>query len=402
MVSPIKVRHVTLSSTAAGGGVALAVRELAEAQTKLGIQPEIHSLADRENDLGAISVPIYQHAVSARFPFAQSQELLKTLSNSPSSLMHTHGLWSDTSRAVRKTGEENRTPWIVSPHGMLDPWALANSAWKKRIARVLFEDAHLKNAACIHALSQSEKNSIRAFGLRRPICLIPNGVALATLTEPNDPGEKKMLLFLGRIHPKKGLANALKAWGKIPNETRNSWQFVIAGWDQAGHSDELKQLCRDQNLLYSDIPAENIFSQMDHSSVLFVGPAFGGTKEKLLRHADAFILPSFSEGLPIAILEAWSYQLPVLMTDHCNLPEGFQANAAVKIDFSNNEISQPDSIASAFQELFEMSNDEQKLMGKRGRNLVEERFTWARVAEQMKATYEWVLGNGTKPDCMTD
>ncbi len=402
MNSPVTVRHVTLSSTAAGGGVALAVRELAEAQVRFGIQAEIHSLADGGSDLGAISAPVYQHPVSARFPFSRSQELLEKLSNSSSSLMHTHGLWSDTSRAVRKAGAKNRTPWIVSPHGMLDPWALANSAWKKRIARFLFEDAHLENAACIHALCQSEKDSIRSFGLRRPICLIPNGVSLPNSVEPGDSKEKKMLLFLGRIHPKKGLVNALEAWAKIPKETRNAWQFIIAGWDQGGHSDELKQLCRDRDLSYSDTPAENIFPLTDSSSIVFVGAAFGGTKEKLLRHADAFILPSFSEGLPIAILEAWSYQLPVLMTDFCNLPEGFQARAAVRIDFSNKQENQPDAVAAAFREFFSLSEAERQAIGQRGRTLVEERFTWSQVAAQMTATYHWILGGGEKPDCISD
>ncbi|NJR42598.1 MAG: hypothetical protein HC767_07940 [Akkermansiaceae bacterium] len=107
MVSPITVRHVTLSSTAAGGGIALAVRELAAAQALLGMQPEIHSLADRENDLGAISVPVYQHPVSSHFPFPDHRISWKKISSSSCSLMHTHGLWSDTSRAVRK--REKRT-----------------------------------------------------------------------------------------------------------------------------------------------------------------------------------------------------------------------------------------------------------------------------------------------------
>ncbi|NJM38461.1 MAG: glycosyltransferase, partial [Akkermansiaceae bacterium] len=264
-----------------------------------------------------------------------SAELLEFLQNSPLDLLHTHGLWADTSRAVTQVGRRRKIPWLVSPHGMLDPWALANSGWKKRIARLLFEDAHLKNAACLHALCQSEMESIRAFGLRGPICTIPNGVSLPDFEKKSDDSGKKSLLFLGRLHPKKGLVNALEAWAKLPKTTRNAWQFLVAGWDQGGHGDELKQLSRERGI--SD-------------SVEFLGSVFGQAKADLLSRADAFILPSFSEGLPIAILEAWAYRLPVVMTDFCNLPEGFQAGAAMRIDFSEKQISQPDAVAATFRE----------------------------------------------------
>src|SRR5438094_7691198 len=107
-------------------------------------------------------------------------------------------------------------PYMISPHGMLDPWAMRNSWWKKRLARVLYEDQHVRKASCLRALCQSEAESMRAFGLRNPICIIPNGIDLPTvvngsdlsiegqLSEQRKPGGKT-LLYLGRIHPKKGL-----------------------------------------------------------------------------------------------------------------------------------------------------------------------------------------------------
>jgi poly(glycerol-phosphate) alpha-glucosyltransferase len=228
---------------------------------------------------------------------------------------------------------------------------------------------------------------------------------------------RKILLFLGRLHPKKGLVNALRAWkqalhstSNIKNSKFNEWQFVIAGWDQGGHEAELKRLCDELGLAWADVPAANLVGEtptlLESSSVqsvksvvknsssvsvIFTGPAFGDAKDALLRQADAFILPSFSEGLPMSVLEAWSYRLPVLMTDHCNLPEGFAAEAAIRIG------TDVESITEGMRSLFQSQTSDLRSLGANGRALVERQFTWPQVAAQMKEVYEWVLGGGEKP-----
>jgi poly(glycerol-phosphate) alpha-glucosyltransferase len=226
-------------------------------------------------------------------------------------------------------------------------------------------------------------------------------------------------LFLGRIHPKKGLVGALRAWAEIKNlksEIHNSkqWQFVIAGWDQGGHEAELKALCGELGLRIAACGlAENLklnsyklkteraldiqgglrpengsnqrltFSDVD---VVFFGSAFGEEKEVLLRSAEAFILPSFSEGLPMSVLEAWAYGLPVVMTPECNFPEGFASGAALEIRSGEG------SFQNGMRTLIEMTDQERAAMGLRGRRLVEEKFTWSKVAAQMRRLYEEVLG----------
>jgi poly(glycerol-phosphate) alpha-glucosyltransferase len=280
---------------------------------------------------------------------------------------------------------------------MLDPWALSRSRWKKRIAAAWYEASHLRDAACIHALCKSEAESIRAYGLKNPVCVIPNAVGLPPEeSEGRRSGEKKILLFLGRLHPKKGLPNALRAWKQAFHSKSDEWQFVIAGWDQGGHEAELKRLCTELGLAYVETPASEFLSEnwklkTENSQIVFVGPAFGQAKETLLRSASAFILPSFSEGLPMSVLEAWSYRLPVLMTDHCNIPEGFAADAALRIS------TDPESIAEGMRLLFRSPASDLCTLGDNGRRLVSERFTWPQVAAQMKEVYEWVLGGGPKP-----
>jgi len=306
-------------------------------------------------------------------------------------LLHVEGLWMYPSMAAVRWAAGNGAYLLVSPRGMLDSWAMRNSAWKKRLAGLLYENAHLNAAACLHALCASEYKSIRAYGLRNPVAIVPNGVDLPS--EPSDcgqpewknllPGHSQVLLFIGRIHPKKGLNHLLHAWARVKQESSSAaepWHLVIAGWEEGGHQKELEQLSLTLRL---------------GESIHFVGPQFYQQKDASLIRAAAFILPSFSEGLPMAVLEAWSYRLPVLMTPQCNLPEGFVAKAAIAVS------PEAASIAVGLRKLFGMTELERRAMGDRGRRLVEERFSWPTVAASMRSVYSWVLGRGPMPACVT-
>jgi glycosyltransferase involved in cell wall biosynthesis len=129
-------------------------------------------------------------------------------------------------------------------------------------------------------------------------------------------------------------------------------------------------------------------------SVVFLGPQFNEAKTACYRNCDAFILPSFSEGLPMVILEAWAYGKPVLMTPQCNLPEGFAADAAIRIE------PNAESLAQGLHTLFQSSISDLQSTGARGRALVAGRFAWPKIATEMKSVYEWVLGGGAKPECV--
>ena len=166
---------------------------------------------------------------------------------------------------------------------------------------------------------------------------------------------------------------------------------MIAGWDQGGHAAELIELCKELGVSVQNRKSRDEGRESE-ANVVFYGPAFGDDKKSLLSTADAFILPSFSEGLPMSVLEAWSYKLPVVMTPECNLPEGFAADAAIRIETG------AESIAQGLDLLFSMSASDLQSMGAKGRILVEERFTWKTIAAQMREVYDWMLGGGTRPE----
>jgi len=402
----MKVAHVVDSVSRNAGGVFFSVNSLAHALSRREIDVSVHGLRDGSSEADAPAwapLSLRIHAPMGPRGLGFSPSLTKALLAGEDDLLHVHGAWQAQSHSVNVWHRRTRRPYLISLHGMLDPWALSRSRGKKWLAALAYERAHLRHAACLHALCGPERDSIRRYGLKQPVCLIPNGVDLpetdAAILNGGKGNEPRTLLFLGRLHPKKGLVNALRAWARVMARAESgAWRFIIAGWDQGGHGEELKSLCRELGLSFSVVPeGEAALSSIEsrEGSVMFHGPVFGEAKEALLRRADAFILPSFSEGLPMAVLEAWAHALPVLMTDFCNLPEGFAAGAALRIG------TDAETIAEGLNELFEGSATDQRAMGARGRRLVEERFTWPRVAAEMEEVYRWLVGGGSKPGCVS-
>lgn len=316
--------------------------------------------------------------------FAYSPQWLPALRAFRPDVVHGHGLWIYPSWVSLRLHLQDGIPLIVSPHGMLDAWALSLSRLKKRLIARLFERAHLEAAAAIHALNHAEARAIRAYGIDNPVVVIPNGVDLPVETHAAKPrpdapeGRDRTLFFLGRLHPKKGLEPLIEAWSQFTREGQpgRRWRLVIAGWDEVNLEARLRARV-------AAMPAKN--------SVEFTGPLWGEQKAAAYAAADAFILPSFSEGLPMTVLEAWSHGKPVLLSPACNLPEGVAAGAAREITPT------PEGIALGLNWLAGLSDDEMRAMGAAGRRLIEQRFTWARLSADMIRLYTAVAARQPPP-----
>lgn len=380
---------LTASVSRQAGGLFGALPPLVKGLQRDGCTVRVFSIADKDSDRDAVHWTDTNLDVHSRWgpqAFSYAPGLGKALDAAGLDLVHTHGLWMYPSVAASRWAARWKRPLVVSAHGMLDPWAVRNAAWKKRLAGWLYENRHLKRAACLHALNDAEYEAIRAYGLTNPVAVIPNGV---DLPEPGEPSTRpnwaaalqgrRALLFLGRLHPKKGLARLLQAWAVVHRQmpaAAGGWQLMIAGWDEGGHEAELRQLVEALKL---------------GEAVHFVGPQFDSQKAASLAFADGFVLPSLSEGLPMAVLEAWAHRVPVLMTSQCNLPEGFAADAALEIAL------EADRMAEGIAAFLGLPEVERRAIGDRGRRLVEERFAWHGIATQMAKVYRWLVEGAQRP-----
>lgn len=382
----IRVGMLSASMSRKAGGIAPSMCALSASLVASGLDVEVFSArdADSDKDLGVWgNIPVQLHEVRGPRAFGWQPRLKQSLAGAEIDVLHQHGLWMYPS--VASAGfSANKKPRVISPHGMLDPWALQNSATKKRVALALFENRNLAGAACLHALCAAERDAIRSCGINIPIAVIPNGVDLSEAKGPFQkpdwskyiPDDAKVLLYLGRIHPKKGIGPLLDAIARLGANGAARWHLVVAGWDQGETEAKLVAKVTELGL---------------EQRVHFVGPQYGINKKASFARADAFVLPSFSEGLPMAVLEAWSFSLPVLMTEACNLPEGFASGAAFLIT------TDPVEMACTLDELIEMDEAALRYVGNAGRKLVEEKFTWSVVAEKMAAVYRWILCGGETP-----
>jgi len=386
----IKTTFLTASVSRRAGGLFDAVRQLARSlDTTQEVDMALLGLTDEftEQDKSAWH-PIEPRVHHVRGPegFGYAPGLSRDLARLNPDLVHAQGIWMYPSMANSRWSRRSGKPHLVSPHGMLDPWALRHSRFKKQLAALLFENGHLRRAACLHALCPQEGRAIRSYGLKNPVCVIPNGIDLPS-EEPTQPPPwqgiipegMKVLLYLGRLHPKKNLLRLVEAWNRMCRRNpspASAWSLALIGWDQGDYESTLKTAVRDAAL---------------EASVYFLGPQFGASKAAACQAASAFILPSVSEGLPMSVLEAWAWRLPVLMTPECNLTEGFETGAALPLG------TDVDGLTAGLERLIAMSDSERQQMGRCGRELVEQRFSWPIIATQMRQVYDWVLGGGPRP-----
>lgn len=365
----MRVVHLLDSSSHLAGGIAEAVKGLARAQQRQGAEivvlagTDVASAADRP---GWAPLEVDNVPSTGWRDGVLGASLHRRLSALQPDLVHLHGLWGPAARGLAAWVRGNDTPYVVSPHGMLDSWALARSSAKKRLSAHLWEGRLLHGASMIHALADAEATAVRAFGLHTHVAIVPNGVTCPAGALERPAGKRKTMLFMGRIHPKKGLAELLAAWVLLPAAVRQDWQLTIAGWDEIGILDELR----------AQAGALGIADE-----VTLPGGLQGDAKDAALRGAHAFILPSHSEGLPMAVLEAWAYGVPVFMTDACNLPVGFASGAAFRITTDpaqmagvlSEKLADPGALATACQA---------------GRALAQSRFDWEAIAAQLLAHYQ--------------
>ena len=301
-------------------------------------------------------------------------------------ILHLHGLWRSHTRIAAKLSQKG-FKYVLAPHGMVDSWSLSQSRFRKKLVWRIWENYAFKNAECIHALCPAEADAIRNLMPQKTIAIIPNGVKIPSenydkkiLQLPNDwrgkiPEGSSVLLFLGRFHKKKGIYELINAWEKISHlpESKKWWLCLV------GYGSDAENLS--QKIKAAHIPR-----------CLRLGPAFGKEKTDILRAANSFILPSFSEGLPIAALEAMSFGLPCLLSSSCNLPEAYERGAAIS--------AEPDtpSLVASLKRLFLLNESQLSSMSKTGKELVSYNYNWSKISNQTQQLYEWINTKTNPPN----
>lgn len=318
--------------------------------------------------------------LALKLGFPLKRKLRQIVCDNRPGVIHNNGLWLPVNFWANRFARSLNIPFVIQPRGMLEPWAVNYRAWKKKSAMVLFQRRDLETAAALIATSSLEYENIRQLGFRKPIAVIPNGIELEALQELHPDrvvahSNIRTLLFLSRVHPKKGLLNLVHAWSQV---SPSGWQLCIAGPDEGGHLAEVIALAQQLGVA---------------ESVEYLGEVDGARKSAIYRDADLFVLPTFSENFGVVVAEALAHGLPVITTRGAPWADLETYRCGWWIDIG------VDPLVQALREAMSLTDDERRAMGIRGREYVK-RYDWDSIAQQTIEVYRWVLGQGPMPDCV--
>lgn len=387
--------HVVASINDEVGGPARSVPGLAQGMAALDVRTAIATLDYRKHGsqpdgsgVTIVSVPATTVTRVFRGWSPPFRNALARLAAGGYDLVHNHGLWMAPNAYARQVASAAGIPLVISPRGMLDQWSLRRRRLLKRLAWMAYERANFDAAVILHATSMDEAESIRVAGLRHPIAIVPNGVEMPhaghrplpdlLLTLYPQLVGKRWMLFLSRLHPKKGIADLLQAWSKVSAEFPD-WHLIVAGPDLDGHRPALERECRALGVA---------------SAVTFTGMLHGDEKACAYANARLFVLPTYSENFGAAIAEALSYGVPVITTT--------AAPWACLTEIQGGWRIAPGAapLGATLQDALRLPDDVLADMGMRGRDWLEAHISWSATSTTMKAVYEWVCGCGERPDCV--
>lgn len=293
-------------------------------------------------------------------------------------IVHTHLPFIYPTYAAGKAAVRHGVPLVYHQRGVLDPERLKFRSWKKMLYLRLFEIPLLKHASCLISLTDAETTSYKALGVDTRCEVIANGVNVGQYWQqtPKEwierlgiPQNAQVILFMGRLHPTKGVDRLVKAFQSVRKKFPKA-VLICAGPDEFGIQNQLDSMSDDEN-------AEN-------SRVLFPGMVSGDHKKALLARADLFCLPSDAEGFSIAVLEAMASRTAVLLSPRCHFAEVEAANAGKIVSLD------PEDIAKAITELIA---DRRYLasMGVNAFELVRQHYNWEYIVDKLITLYRAVL-----------
>lgn len=371
----MRVHHIFSNIFDKTKGPANSVPALCKGLAERGIDVTLHTLGQHATEeRGAYTVRTHPAERGPR-GLGRSSSLYKALRQAARNveILHTHSLWTLPTLYPHWVSRGTSCHVVVSPRGTLAPWALSRSRWKKRLMWTLATKRALTSASCLHATAESECRQFRDNGLRNPVAIIPNGIAMPSL-RPRDLQARKQLLFLGRIHPNKGIDLLLHAWKLVEGEF-GDWDLRIVGPDNNGYLAEMQALARSLRV----------------KRVVFSGGLVGVKKDEAFRLADLFILPSHSESFGLAIAEALSHGIPAIVTKGAPWQALEKEQCGWWIDIGVQ------SLVNCMRHAMKLPQRVREEMGARGRSWVDKEYSLSRTAEMMHQTYNWLVGRQNPP-----
>lgn len=308
-------------------------------------------------------------------------DLEKVIIDGHFDLIHIQSIWSPIYHDVCCIARKYDIPYILTPRGSLESWSLEQKKWKKKLAMLIYQKKDLNEANCILATADMEADHVRDLGITPPIAIIPNGIDVSEYqcrTLKDKVSVKKQIVFLSRIHEKKGIEFLIDAWDNLQSKYHD-WNVVIAGNGDAAYIDQLKQ---------------NILIKGLQKYIKIIPPVFGEEKYKLYCESSLFVLPTYSENFGMVVAEAMSCGVPVITTNGTPWQELNEHQLGWCIDLSL------DNLIKTISEAIDLGIDYLFDMGQKCSLHIRNTYQYTEVAAKNKAVYEWLTKGGNVPSCV--
>lgn len=383
----MNIVHTVASVEQEASGPSYSVPSLAAALGRVGHDAEVVALGDGEQRTvcGARVVTFLRDGMrpKALMRLGRSRAMRDYLLKSEADVFHAHGLWMMPNVYPAEAARRFGKPFMLAPRGMLGRDALKFSATTKRLFWAVWQRSAADAVSCFHATAESEYDDIRAFGLKQPVAIVPNGIDLPVLSELESgdasrslPTEAPFVLSLGRIHPKKGLDRLIAAFVQIA-PAHPDWELRIVGPDEGGHSGRLLR--------------QAAAAGLEHR-IRISPPVFGREKFLLMRRAEVFALSTLHENFGMTVAESLAVETPVISTKGAPWSGVQEHGCGWWVDHG------PDALAAALHDAMIMPTDELRAMGAKGRRWMQNDFGWDGIGAKMAAVYRWLGEAGDKPD----
>lgn len=377
----MKVVHVVAGLNEADGGPSHTLPELWRRQQMSGAEVTVCSTRAADEAV-AREIP-FVNLYPRVFPqsLKRSPALAAALREEMASadLCHNHGCWLHPNWAAASASRRLNKPLVISPLGHLDPWSLARHPWRKRAVRFLVEGRNWRSAAAFIAKSAMEAEALKRLGLNNRVEIIPNGIDSVQWKKEVSSDEfferfpkfkgQRLLLFLSRLHPKKGADLLLKSWERI-RSSRPEWRLVMVGEGEATWVDGLRHFVRTNGL---------------EETVLFTGSLEGSLKRSALAAAELFVLPSHSENFGQVVLEALAAARPVVVTQGCPWPDVETRGCGWWIGAGGS------ALIESLRRAMSLSATELAAMGRAGSDWVLRDFDWDLLIRRHLELYQEVI-----------
>lgn len=374
------------------GGPSRTVTSLSKGLIDLGVNTKLITNSNQKsnlnNNLSLKNLILYRSDISFFAPLKEKNlnlllgKIFKEMKNNL--IFHDNGIWLPSNNTICNFAIKNKVKLLISPHGMLEPWSLKYKKFKKSLAWNIYQKRNLRSADIIHACSEMEAENILKLNLKKPIAIIPNGIDQQIknyiVNQVFCNGEKKdnyffkNLLYIGRIHPKKGLINLLLATKDLL--IRENWRLTIAGFPELNHDIILNDFVKKNNL---------------EDYVKILDPVSGKDLFDLYQSATYFILPSFSENFGLVVAEALNFGIPVIATKGTPWEILEKTNSGWWVQPKVQEIKK------AINNAILLKESEYLIMSENAKKL-SENYNWEDISKRFLNLYIWMLGEGTKPD----